>query len=122
MKYIKKFENNTDKDLWLIRTDEPYLEISIDKLNLPQKQKDYLLNNQYIKGEKKYYNDDNKLIKIKKIYVIDANKDIEHYYLWDPQNEEEIGLKDYIYRGEVEVTPEDIENWKIKNTANKYNL
>jgi len=31
-------------------------------------------------------------------------------------------LKNYEFMGEVDVTPEDIENWKIKNAANKYNL
>jgi len=127
MKYIKLFESEYKGDFWLIRADDPYLSISIDKLKLPLKQKNYLKNNGYINGKDTYYdfdhNNNGEILKIKKVYIPDANFDVGKYSAsWMPYKEndnkyafetfETMGL---VYKGEVEV-----EDWEVE--AYKYNL
>ena len=115
MKYLKYFEQKEVKKLWLIRTDSPYLEISIDKINLPQKQKDYLLNNDYVTG-KRLYREDDKVIDLSKIYVPDSDE--KYAYSWSPYNGHGLDIftsLGFIYQGEVEVTEDELR-------SKKYNL
>jgi hypothetical protein len=88
---------------WLIRTDEPYFTVIINKLPLTEIDKKYFLNNKNLQN---YLG-----TKIEKVYVSDEGS-------WNLNTES--GKKGYIesgmeYMGEVEVTPEEIE-------ASKYNL
>lgn len=119
MKYLKYFEEEYKKKLWLVRTDSPYLEISLNKLNLPQKQKDFILNNEYITGQKKYYDPwFDKYYIIKKAYIADSNYRIEDYIVWEPYKSRLKHLNQFYkfeYMGEVKVTEEEIR-------AYKYNL
>lgn len=117
MKYIKYFEDQYIRRFWLIRTDSPYLEISIDKLNLPQKQKDFLLNNEYITGKKRFYHSwDNKYYTIRKVYIADSNYRPEDYNIWELGKDKLIHFyAHHVYMGEVEVTEEELK-------AYKYNL
>jgi hypothetical protein len=48
MKYIKTFDYAKQQTYWKIRTDSPYLETSLYKLNLPDKQIKYILTNDII--------------------------------------------------------------------------
>ena len=132
MKYIKIFEN-IDYDIrkvWLIRTSIPYLEISIDKIGLTKEQKQYLLTNKYITGEKEYYNAwNNKTIKIKKIYIIEASEKEKKKYPaivnWSPFQDGLEKLRNFNnidYQGEIKVTKQDLKEWEIKNAAKKYNI
>lgn len=130
MKHLKYFEYQQEeykKPLWIIKTDQPYLDISIDKLNLSPQQKKYLLDNDYINHRRPYTESNGDIIKFDKIYIRATNK-IEDASYWDYyQNgfEEDITSQtrdNMDFKGEVEITPDDIKEWEINNTANKYNL
>ena len=118
MKYIKTFDSiqpNAKQTYWKIRADSPYLETSLYKLNLPDKQIKYILNNEVISSGKYEY-----------IYIPDANINLNVWNSWGSHdyNENKNGYqwyddKEYIYLGELEVTPEDIELFKL---VNKYNI
>lgn len=129
MKHIKTFENINEKKFWSVRTDEPYLGASLLKLKLPEKQIEYLINNEYVTGKKRYYNSwNNKRIKINKIFIKDANVNIGDYSFWEPfENDIDSGLSEYQfhgydYHGEVKVNEEDIKEWEIYKQAKSYNL
>lgn len=104
MEYIKMFENHNKKYYWRIRVEEPYFSISINKLNLSKNQKDYLLDNNLIRKEKY-------------IYISDY-----YAYSWIKDKSNSYKNSGYIYKGDVEVTPEDIQNWEISKDLEKYNL
>jgi len=113
MKYIKKFEGIIDPNIdrsqkfWLVRTDSPYFEISLNKMNKSDDEIQRFLNNQYRKDNAKLY--------------IPIN---DYEGSW---NSERTGKNSYTqdgfeYQGEMEVTPEEIEEWNMKNSIKKYNL
>jgi uncharacterized protein YgiM (DUF1202 family) len=74
MKYIKTFDSiqpNAKQTYWKIRADSPYLETSLYKLNLPDKQIKYILNNEVISSGKYEY-----------IYIPDANINLNVWNSW----------------------------------------
>lgn len=110
MRYIRLFENMEYKPnrYWKVRTDEPYLSISLDKLGVPKER---------FKG------------------VFSNSPDYEHVFIfacnkfggkWEfnvhrvGDNHQKINSEKYM--GELEITEEDLKNWEIKKEAEKYNL
>ena len=104
---IKRFNESSEiHKFWLIRTDEPYYEISLRKLKWPE----YDINRMIIKNEH--------IIKFNTIYVSDE-------YQWMPGNnygKNYYEKENYIYQGEVNVTDEDILNYNIQKNSKKFNL
>jgi hypothetical protein len=127
MKHIKTFEDSSNGEYWLIRTDEPYLSISLNKLNLPKKQKDYLLNNPYVTGKEAFKDYENNVygttLKLNKIFIPDTNFNNHLYTSWMPYKENSSNTRafkiydelNFTYKGEVNIEPYEIE-------AFKYNL
>jgi hypothetical protein len=106
---FKIFETVEDKRYWLIRCDYPYLEISLYKLNATKYVLDWALKVSEFVAKKKYKN----------IYIAPFGKRPE----WDAFNiTGREDFKKYDFQGRLEITPEDIENWKIKKQSEKYNL
>jgi len=105
MKYIKHFEQK-DK-VWLIRTDEPYFSVSLDKLGLKIKEetKKHMMKHKY-----------------DKIYIkIDSSG--THRQPWGWSDDYEIFTKRNIKNmGEIELTDDEINDFLIKQNMNKYNL
>ena len=122
MKHIKLFEDyvamtspviiKPGRRSWLVRVDYPYLETSLEKIGYVF---DVINTTDDIREYAEAHNNIEKIL----IYTfIDKNK-----MFWSfSYQQNNVILRNYEFMGEVEVTPEDIENWKIKNTANKYNL
>ena len=124
MKNIKTYEQlSNTQTYWKIRTDEPYLEASLYKLDLPDKQIDYILTNENITGC--YYDDE----KLTHVYIPDSNNNIEVLDSWNAcNNENENGhysynRKGYIYKGEVEMTLDEAKTiLNVHKYTSKYNI
>jgi len=128
MKHLKQYEEENYKTpLWIIKSYQPYLDISIEKLNLIPQQKKYLLDNEYINHTREYRGLDGEIIKFDKIYIKVA-ENIEEIYYWDVYIngfEQDISPEKrykFDFKGELPITDQEILNWKINNTAKKYNL
>lgn len=122
MIHIKLFEELTEPIyFWKVRADAPYLEYSLIKLGATKTQIRNMVNNINIKDDKYIY------IAPK---AADKSKDNNHL-AWNHENKkiwDDITLNSgydgfikqgYIYKGEVEITPEEIE---MMRNQNKYNL
>lgn len=113
MKHIKTFEGIIDpnidhsKKFWLVRTDSPYLEISLNKMNKTKDEIIRFLNNKLIKHHEKIY------------IPINDYEGSWNGPLTGGTSYKEEGFE---YKGEMEVTSEEIEDWNIKNAVKKYNL
>jgi len=122
MKYIKKYENidehvNAEGKFWEINTDEPYFEISLNKLGFDEelKEKIYGMNNSYIKNSGLVY-----------IYIIKTNLSYlgtsvtwSHVTDFIKDTAIENGNK---YMGKVEITEDDIKKWNLIKKTQKFNL
>lgn len=128
MKYIKQFEKKiTSKEFWLVKTKMPDFEIALKKLKLTEFQINYFLNNQYLLNSRMnkifipfglhptaYYNASNKFFdnNTKKMRIGDffesSKKDLES--------------QGFNYMGGVDITKQDLLDWKKENTAKKYNI
>ncbi len=122
MKHIKKFENidehvNAEGKFWEINTDEPYFEISLNKLGFNEELKEriYDMNNYSIKNSGLVY-----------IYIIKTNlsyigTSVTWSHVTDFRKDTAIenGNK---YMGKVEITEDDIRKWELINKAKKFNL
>lgn len=121
MKYIKKFENNEyDGEFWLMRTDAPYLEISLQIIGVSQSEIKQIIYSKRIKKSDKCYISMRYNIVDGKIVGLNNDK-----WSWMPGDSN--GKRWYInerlnYMGEVIVTDEDIEEYNLKKDAEKYNL
>ena len=127
MKYLKYFENNTNKTFWLVRTKMPYFEIALKKLKLTEFQIDYFLNNKHIINGKMtkifipfglhptaYYNASNKYFDNNTKILINNN--------FFESSKKDLESQGFNYMGEVKITKQDILDWKKENTAKKYNI
>jgi len=100
----KIFENiDNRKKFWKVRTDEPYFEASLYKLDTPYNDVEFYIKNEIILSKKSGY-----------VYV--APHDKRAKCSW---NNSEYGKEYYekdglIYQGEVEITEQDIKDMKIK--------
>ena len=118
MKYLKTYESyeKPKNCYWKVRTDTPYFEISLDKMGMVEDEKlDYI-----------QMRDDNNLINQEYVYValnydINITGTIGSEFYYDNYSR---AFDDYEYLGEIEkeITPEDIEEWHLKNDAKRYNL
>ena len=115
MKYIKTYEKNKSLErYWKVRMGVPYFEISLEKIGVPYSRFAYL--NYGSKDFQKGYDVNGRT---KHILILIDNESSSG---WGWNLVEDGVDKDQIYMGEVEVTEEDIEMWKLKNDANKYNV
>jgi hypothetical protein len=115
MKYLKSFEKYKG-EYWLV--DTKYLEIAVNKLNLSEEQKKYLLNNTYINGKEKYYNNSGVEYYIDSIYI-----PVGDVMNWIPANDpdDKNNIDKYFYKnlnkkymGKLKITPEDIIEYEMK--------
>ena len=117
MKYIKLFENwDSEIEIWKIpsKNKEEYI-IALDRIGMPEKEINRWLN--IIKpGEYSYI----------LIHHTIPNANTNEDWAWSSTDSYNYSGVKYIdmpyYKGEVHVTPEDIELYDIKQTAKKYNL
>lgn len=102
MNFLKKYENFSQINFWLVKTSTPEFEIGLNKIGCSEKQKFSLLNNQIIKR------------KWKRIYVPIGLSNPTIY------SHTRIGFEidGYNYKGGVKITPDEIENWKTIITYN----
>jgi hypothetical protein len=110
MKYIKKYELKEIIFFWKVRIDEPYLEASLIKLNIPKHQINSFLRNENLKDSP--YN---------KVYVRPIDSNFSHLS-WNSNNKygrEGYERDVYIYGGEIKLTLE--EAMMIIDTQ-KYNI
>lgn len=124
MKYIKKFEhNNYIGEFWLIKTADPYMEISLQKIGAAQsaiedffsyKGIDYVKKDSicYISMRYNIVNDKIHSLNTDKCTWMPVNYNSKNYYIKE-------NLK---YMGEIIVTDDDIKLYNIKNDIIKYNL
>lgn len=112
---IRKFKEYWGTRIyWLIRTDEPYFSAGLNKLNVPKYDIDKFSHYATEKG------------KNSKVYILKSmtDKDSEISWSWAPisQNLDNRAK----YKGEVEVTNNDIDNWNeikdILDITDNYNL
>jgi hypothetical protein len=119
MKYIKKFENLNDTQIfYLIETKMPNFEIALNKIKMSEKWKKHCLTNVYSFIE--YYGYDKILL------IVSIGKDIYDTlnYSYMPYSEKNMSYYNKLckYMGEVEITPEDIEKYELEKKSEKYNL
>jgi len=112
MKYLKKFENILDPgNFWLVDTDERYFEISLDKIGV----REDVINNYCYLNIHSILNTGLKFIFITKIGFV-MWSDCTKY------EKTEAIEQGYEYKGDIFITKEDIENYKVKIEAKKFNL
>lgn len=113
MKYLKTYEENillsSNNKCWKVKTSIPFFEISLRKIGMPEKKIVDFMKLETCNDVRRY----------DYVYV-----GIEHYpsslngvWTWDEDD-----FNGCEYMGNVIVTPDDIEKWKINNDANKFNL
>lgn len=105
---IKKFEELEDKRYWLIRCDHPFLEISLYKLDVSKDRRNLYLKNTIFK-------------KYKNIYIV-PYFGTQTWGVFNSVSKKAFDENNFDYQGKLKITAEDIENWKIKKEAEKYNL
>ena len=116
MRYIKHFEQKHKKSknkFWMVRTDTPYYEISLDKIGMTEDEK------------KEYNKQDLNFDRMNYIYIglnfDDYFPESIYYYDVDKNEFDDEGYK-YLGRIENKITQKDIEKWQLENDAKKYNL
>ena len=108
---IKKFEeleDNIDKRYWLISCVSPFLEISLYKLNVSKENRELFLKNTLIK-------------KCKYIYIA-PYFGVQTWSGFMTAGKKYFDDTNFEYQGKLKITSEDVENWKMKKGAEKYNL
>jgi len=97
---FEKFEKGK---YWSTEGTDPIFSMSLDKLGVPEDDKNKFNNRP--EKKRKY-----------KIFLLYFNNSWSWSY-------SDTGFSDKLkYMGQVELTHEDINNWHIKNDANKYNI
>jgi hypothetical protein len=114
---FKIFEGrpNTRNKFWLVKTTQPYLEISCKKIDAPFEDFEFIIG---LKVAHQEYRD----LEYINIVTDYENKWGYNGWAWSSDTSMFKNDKRYIYMGEVEVTDKDIEQWKLEREANKYNL
>jgi hypothetical protein len=107
---FKIFEHKEYNVYWKVRTDQPYFDVSCWKIGVPEGRFGFAKNKEYLKELKvgKY------------VYIQNFYNGTECRWEWDK-------LKKHVnnnleYKGEVKVTKNDIEKWKLYNNIKKYNI
>jgi hypothetical protein len=108
---FKVFENVENKKYWLVRCDYPFLEISLYKLNASKEIIDWYSNINKWVYEKNYKN----------IYIAPFDGDPK-WNVFNTSGKKDFENVKYVFQGKLKITPEDIEDWKLKKKSYKYNL
>lgn len=119
MKYLKKFESMAlIKKIWVVKTSTPEFEISLDKIGIPEDNQEIILFNV------KYKMKQNRSKMKNAEYVIISYSPSHHtQFGWNNIEEKLFYIRNgYVKMKDIEITPKDIEQWKIENDANKFNL
>jgi len=117
MKYIKFFEGINEKKYWVVNVREPYFEISmkkIDALNCYKNIKDDETFSMYTYKKKN-----------NKIYITyDPNRNFNNFKwcIYDEYVKGNIERGRFEYQGEIEVTKQDIKQFKLEKETNKFNI
>lgn len=104
---VKKFNEiqSNKSESWLVSLKRPNLEISLEKIGMDKS---------IIKQKAKSFREKGRMSNRKKLYVRN------YHGVWDVTF---IRYDDmYKYLGEVDVTPEEIEQYYLKKDSEKYNL
>ena len=115
MKHLKYFEYdikyNFEIICWAIKTKMKDLEVSLDKIGLNKKDSQY----------------SDIIIKIKELKKINKNDYVfieclktDNFKIWSCSITKPKSITEY--KGKVEITETDIENYKLKTDSEKYNL
>lgn len=124
MKYIKTFENKKEGKYWKVKCDFgnkiPELQFSLKKLKVPKEDRSEIENTMYEIGVSEPY-----------VYILQNLDSESPEWSWTWIETDEYAkvyglefyekLKNIKYMGEVDITDE-IEKWKMKKDAKKYNL
>jgi hypothetical protein len=117
MKYLKLFESiwQRKEEIWKVptRSEEEFI-VSLDKIGMPEKEIDRWIDLGIIKLSKSDH------------ILVFSNHIVDDDWAWSNINATDVTGKKYIdskeYQYEIEVTPEDIEMYYLKKSANKYNI
>ena len=114
MKHLKTFENDNNIIFFLIETKTPNFEISLNKINISKYDiTTIFLKNKSISSYKEIY--------IRGKYKNNIFVDIG-WIRGDQEGKEYFINKGYEYINKIAVTLEEIEQYELEQTANKYNL
>lgn len=119
MRYIKMFESFGTKKYWRIPLDNVL--VALDKIGFPKKDQKELLN-QYYSDLNDEYKDEIRKDYMYVAYDPEDNSDTNWYYNIDNKQDEYFNIRGYSKQPNLEITKQDIEDWQIKNKAEKYNL
>lgn len=124
MKYIKTYESlKENTKYWKMPINEPHLTIALKKLQVKYNCDITIhdLYHNYISSKKSKFG--------KELYIIcidfysEKTNQMEKFWYWDSPNLlSKIKYKHYKNMGKVEVTDEDVEQFNIEKTSNKYNI
>ena len=117
MKYIKMFEGTIRKKYWTIRIREPYFEISIKKIGASDYYENFKSNE--LLSQYAYKKKNNK------IYITySPNKNFSKFKwcIYDDFVKKNVEDEGFVYQGEIEVTKQDIKQFKLEKETNKFNI
>jgi len=119
---FKIFESKQLK-YWKVILEEPYFSISLDKLNVPDKDKDLIFYPSALNAFRNRVNPPHPIFIMKGKGKNTMRKWTPSEWTWIHLADEHIIKKQgFEYQGEIPITEEDIEEWNLKNDAKKYNL
>jgi len=104
MKYIKLFETAKQRKYWSIDFTKPYLRVKVYKSSLSEDRKKAIIDYATYHG-----------FETRILYVEPERNELD----WNSFNQYEMNGE---YQGEIEITPEDIEDYNRKQDAERYNL
>ena len=123
MKYIKEFEasqKQLDKKFWIIQRTRPYLDLSLEKLGVTPSTIDLIIDT--VEMMPFSYG---KLMYICCFSYYNSNGVKKTAWTQQPYktaHKRTLITDNYVYMGQVEITSDDLENWKMKDDMTKYNL
>ena len=114
-KIFEKFD--LIKKCWAVETKRPNLEIALRKIGYDKSDKELKKIIQKIRYISKRRNNNSKKVYITLFYTVPSPHSDNK--IWDFTT---LKFPEYDYMGEVEITPEEIEQYKLKKITAKYNL
>lgn len=109
---VKKFRDRKEYYFWLIKTESPYFEFSLEKFELTDEQKGVLIG-ACERGMKK---------RGEFVYIAPYDPEIKTSWMPYIGGKEYYEKDGYIYKGEVKLSKEEEEECRIKSMTKKYNL
>lgn len=117
MKYIKLFEGNNGKKYWTVKVREPYFEISMKKIGALYCYQEMKTNEMFNKYTYKKKND-----KVYITYSPNTNFSEFKWCIFDEYVKGNIESSQFEYQGDVEVTKQDIVQFKMEKLTDKFNI